>query len=100
MSELHTFLSLVVSQILLLILFSAYAVYMVDLNCPTLPEVQSSFESIPYNQSNILTTSGNVWATLGFLFSGCSGIPWYIYIVIFVPAIIAIVVYVVPFIGN
>jgi hypothetical protein len=77
-----------------------YAVDQVELNCPVLPEIQDSFDAIPYNQSDIITTSSNVWATLGFLFSGCSGIPWWIYIVIFVPAILAIVVYVVPFIGN
>lgn len=100
MSNLQTFYFLVTSQIILLILVSMYAVYSVQLNCPSVTEFQQVVEDNPYNQTNPATALTNIWIMLGAIFSGCSGIPWWIYIIIFVPAIIAIVIYVVPFVGN
>lgn len=100
MSDLHTFLSLITFQFVLLLLLVAYSVDMVSLNCPLQSEVQGGFEVIPYNQTNPLTSLNTIWLTFSLIFTGCSGIPWWIYIIVFIPSIIAIIVYVVPFIGS
>lgn len=100
MADVKTFYYLITSQILLLLLVSSYAVYMTELNCPEYASLQQQFEEIPYNETTPLTALNNTWALLSLMFSGCTGIPWWIYIVIFAPALIAIVVYVVPFIGS
>jgi hypothetical protein len=100
MSELKTFYYLVTSQIILLILVSSYAVYMTQLNCPQYQALQDQFENIPFNETSPLTALSNTWSLLSLMFTGCSGIPWWIYIIIFAPALIAMVVYVTPFIGS
>lgn len=100
MSNLQTFYFLVVSQIILLILVSMFTVYFVGLNCPSVAQFQQVVDENPYNETSPATALTNIWVLLGAVFSGCTGIPWWIYIIIFVPAIIAIVVYVVPFVGN
>ena len=100
MSNLQTFYFLITSQIILLILISFYALYMVQLNCPAVQEFQDVVNDNPYNETSPVTAITNIWVMLGAIFSGCSGIPWWIYIIVFVPAFIAIVVYVVPYIGG
>ena len=100
MSNLQTFYFLITSQIILLILISFYAAYMVTLNCPAVQEFQSVVDDNPYNATDPANALNNIWIMLGAIFSGCSGIPWWIYIIVFVPAIVAIVVYVVPFVGG
>jgi len=100
MSDLKAFYFLMVSQIILLIMVSMYAVYMVELKCPSVTEFEQIVDDNPYDETSPVTALTNIWLMLGAIFSGCSGIPWWIYIIVFVPAIIAIVVYVVPFVGN
>lgn len=100
MSNLQAFYYLLTSQIILLILVSLYAIYMVGLNCPAVLEFQETVDDNPYNQTDPGAAIANIWVMLGAIFSGCSGIPWWIYIIIFVPSIVAIVVYVVPFVGG
>jgi hypothetical protein len=97
---LNTFYYLIASQIILLLLVVMYAGYMVQLNCPQYDALQEQWSSVPYNETSAITALQNTWTVLSLLFSGCSGIPWWIYMVIFVPALIAIVVYVVPFVGG
>ena len=98
--NLNTFYFLITSQIILLLFVVSYAGYMVELNCPAYEVLQNQFDEIPINETDAWTALGNTWAMLSLIFSGCGGIPWWIYIIIFIPALIAIVVYIVPFIGN
>lgn len=97
---LNTFFYLVTSQIILLLLIIGYSGYMLELNCPEYDALIDQFESVPYNQTSPVTALSNTWAVLSLLFSGCGGIPWWIYLIVFVPSLIAIVVYVTPFIGG
>lgn len=98
--SLNTFYFLITSQVILLLLVVSYAGYMVGLNCPQYDTIRAQMEAVPYNETNAWTALTNTWTMLSLIFSGCGGIPWWIYMVIFIPALIAIVVYVVPFIGN
>lgn len=100
MSNLQTFYYLITSQIILLILVSFYASYMVSLNCPSLSQVGSEAIEPGYNETSPVNALTNVWLFIGLIFSGCSGIPWWIYIIIMVPSLIAIIVYIVPFVGG
>ncbi len=100
MSNLQTFYYLITSQIILLILVSMYAVYMAELHCPEFQQLQQQFEDIPFNETSPATALANTWALFSLMFSGCTGIPWWAYIIVVAPALIAIVVYVVPFIGG
>jgi len=100
MGDLRTFYYLVTVQIILLILISGYASFMAEVHCPEYTALQDEFESVPYNETTPLTALSNTWALLSIMFTGCTGIPWWIYIIIFTPMLIAIVVYVVPFIGS
>ncbi len=100
MSNLQSFYFLLTSQIIILLLVSAYAVFMTDLNCPSLEDTATAAGDAGYNETNPANALNNVWLFLGLVVSGCAGIPWWIYIVIFVPAIIAMIVYLVPFVGG
>ncbi len=98
--SLNTFYYLVTSQVILLLLIVSYASYMVELNCPQYDTIREQMEQTPYNETSPLTAISNVWSILSLIFSGCSGIPWWIYLIVFLPSLIAIVVYVVPFVGG
>lgn len=98
--NLNTFYFLITSQIILLLFVTGYAGYLTELSCPAYDQLQDQFDSVPYNQTSPLTALSNTWSVLALLFTGCGAIPWWVYIVVFVPALIAIVVYVVPFIGS
>lgn len=100
MSNVQAFYYLLTSQIILLLLISMYAVYMVDLNCPSLEQIARDAGDAGYNETDPVNAITNVWLFLGLIVSGCAGIPWWIYIVIFIPAIIAMIVYIVPFVGG
>jgi len=100
MGDLKTFYSLITVQIILLILVAGYASFMAELHCPEYTAIQAQLDSVPYNETTAWTALTNTWTLLSFMFAGCTGIPWWIYIIIFIPMLIAIVVYVVPFIGN
>lgn len=100
MSNLKTFYYLLTSQIVLLLLVSGYSVYMVDVHCPEYDQLKAEFDSVPYNETNPATALSNTWALLSMIFSGCSGIPWWVYIVIFIPSLIVMIVYLVPFVGG
>lgn len=100
MSDLRTFYSLITVQIILLILVSGYASYLAETNCPEYSALQAQFEDVPYNETTPLTALSNTWALFSIMFTGCTGIPWWIYIIIFTPMLIAVVVYVVPFLGS
>jgi len=100
MGDLRTFYSLVTVQIIFLILIAGYSSFMAEVHCPEYTALQAQFESVPYNETTPLTALSNTWALLSIMFTGCTGIPWWIYIIIFVPMLIAIVVYIVPFIGS
>lgn len=98
--NLQGFYYLLISQIILIILVFSYSSYMVELNCPGYNQIQDISNDNPYNETNPVNALSNIWLMLGAIFSGCSGIPWWIYVVVFIPSIIAMVVYVVPFIGG
>lgn len=100
MGNLQTFYFIITSQVILILLTTAYAGYMVELNCPSLAEFQAQAGEPGYNETDPSNALTNVWLFLSLIFSGCAGIPWWIYIIIFVPALIAVIVYVVPFIGG
>ena len=100
MSDLKTFTTLITTQVVLLLLVISYAAYMAELNCPQLTALQDQFDSVPYNETSPVTALQNTWALLSLIFTGCTGIPWWIYIVIWIPSLIGIVVYVTPFIGS
>ncbi len=98
--SLSTFWFLVTAQIILLLFVVGYSTYMTELNCPQYDALQNQFGSIPFNQTNPATSLTNTWELLSLLFTGCGNIPWWIYIVVFAPMLITIVVYIVPFIGG
>jgi len=98
--NLSTFYFLVTSQIILLLFLIGYASYLVELDCPAYTTIQNQFDDIPVNETNAWTALTNGWAIMTILFTGCGSIPWWIWTVVFVPALLAIIVYVVPFIGN
>jgi hypothetical protein len=100
MSDLSTFWGMVASQIVLLILVGLYAGHMAELNCPSYQQFQQIVYDNPYEQTTPINALTNIWVLLGAVFSGCTGIPWWIYMIVFVPTFIAIIVYVVPFIGS
>jgi len=86
--SLHTFYYLITLQVVLVTLLGMYTAYMADLHCPR-PEVYGLNE-------NITVTQSNIWFYINSLLSGCTGIPWWIYVIIFLPIIIAVLVYVIP----
>ncbi len=93
MSDLQTFWYLMVFQIVLVLVFSTFAIASADINCPTIDSFQDPNNPYSGNQSLNIDT---VWSGLGLITSGCSGIPWYAWIVVFFPGIIAMIVYVLP----
>lgn len=98
--NLNTFFFLITSQIILLLLVSTYSAYMITLNCPSYDKLQDDLANIPVNETNAWTALTTTWTVLTILFSGCAGIPWWVFIITFLPALIAIIVYIVPYIGD
>jgi len=89
--NLQTFYYLVTLQIILIILIGMYSSYLVGVNCP-------SFETfkMQYNVSSQADALSSIWYTINIITSGCTGIPWWIYIIIFLPILIAILIYILP----
>jgi hypothetical protein len=84
MSE-HKFIAGAIFFVFLeLIFFGMMAQHNASINCPSLPNV---------NQANPV---GWVISTIGLFFSPCSGLPAFVYILIFVPLGIVLMRWVVP----
>lgn len=100
MSDVHTFTMLMTFQAIFLVLTVLYASYMVELNCPSIETLQEQIEDVPFDEVNPTNTLTNTWGFIGLLFSGCSGIPWWIFLIVIAPSLIAMAVYVIPFLGS
>ncbi len=79
----------------LLIIFSNLAVYNSSIVCPQ--SAQSIQEGLTGSGSNVITQISTIASVL---FSPCSGLDWWIYLLIFVPIGFAVIVFVTPFIGS
>jgi hypothetical protein len=87
MSE-HKFIAGVIFfTFLLAIMFGLYASSQTSINCP---EIEVT------NQSGL----GWILTSIGLFFSPCSGLPWWVYIVIFTPLAIALLGWLTPFVGG
>jgi len=71
-----------------IILFSMYAMHNANINCPHI-NVQEN--------KDVLTWVIN---SIGIFFSPCSGLPYWVYLLIFIPLAIALVGYLTPFVGG
>jgi hypothetical protein len=71
-----------------IIIFSQIAIYNAEIVCPEL--------NVDANQTNSVLW---LWNSLGLLFSPCSGLPWWVYTLIFAPLVISLIGYLTPFIG-
>lgn len=102
--ELGYFNYLLLSLIICYILLGMYAQYDVSVNCPAYSQLKNQYQNV----ENINITNGtldnpdtgfdpfylgSVYNFVSLLFSGCTGIPWEIYLIIFVVPTILIVIY-------
>jgi hypothetical protein len=79
----------------LLILFADMAVYNSSVTCP---DIQNDIQAgLTGSEANIIT---QVITVTGVLFSPCSGLPWWVYLLVFVPIGFGVIVFVTPFIGS
>lgn len=89
MSEITAFAGLVFLTFFFLLIFSNMASYNAQIQCP-------DASAIAANQTDPVSW---VVANTGLFFSPCSGLDWWVYLLIFVPLAIAIIVHVLPFVG-
>jgi len=78
----------------LLIIFSNIAVYNSQIVCPQ--SAQQLQEALTGSGSNIIT---QVSAMIGTFLSPCSGLDWWVYLLIFVPLAFGIIAFLTPLIG-
>jgi len=79
----------------LLIIFSNMAVYNAEIVCPQ--SAESIQAGLTGSGANVIT---QVITVAGVLFSPCSGLDWWVYLLIFAPIGFAVIVFVTPFIGS
>jgi len=74
--------------IFLMFIFADLAYHNAEIACP------HEFEEPP---TDILSY---LWTLINTLISPCSGLPWWVYILVFMPLVAAIVAYLTPFVGG
>lgn len=79
----------------LLIIFADMAIYNAQIVCPQ--SAESIQQGLTGSGANIIT---QLMTITGVLFSPCSGLDWWVYLLIFAPIGFAIIVFVTPFIGS
>jgi len=86
----------IMMSLFLMTMFAMFAQYNVEINCPTTAEAI-------YNQFNQTGITGFVSGTAGLVvtfFSPCAGLPWWIYVFVFLPFVISLAIFLTPFIGS
>jgi hypothetical protein len=86
-------------------MFTAFASYNADINCPVNLEQavnsnQTFNNSDGFYEESIDFSQDTLFSFLRIFTEGCSGIPAWIWLVIYLPTILMIIVYVTPFLGN
>lgn len=88
---LKTFYTLIVFQIVLVLLFGSFAFTMAEINCPSYSQLSGL-----YNESTNVTQN-NIWYYIGVITnSQCTGIPLWVWLLVFLPTMVSIIVYVLP----
>lgn len=86
----------IMMTLFLLFMFTLYAQQNVEINCPkTAEQIYEQF-----NQSGIEGFVSGVYSMAGTFFSPCSGLPWWIYVFVFLPFVIGLAIFVTPLIGS
>jgi hypothetical protein len=76
----------------LLIIFTNIAIYNAEIECPGIAEeIQSGLEGDAISQ---------IWTYIATFFSPCSGLPVWVYLLIFLPVTLGLVIFLTPFIGS
>lgn len=88
-AEITEFAGLVFLTFFLLVLFSGMASYNAQIICP-------EASNIAANQSDPVSW---IVTNTGIFFSPCAGLDWWVYLLIFAPLSIAIIIHVLPFVG-
>lgn len=94
---------LLLSMIITYILLGMWAQYDVGVNCPSYETLKAQYqhvENINITNGTLITGTtpdpfylSSIYGFVTLLFSGCTGISWEIYLVIFVVPIIVIIIY-------
>lgn len=115
-SELAHFQYLLVLLICMYIFVGGFAQYDVSVNCAVLGDLEKGYSFNVTEETEGMTQptawdwgigvwsflSGS-WAFITMLFSGCTGVPWYIYVIVFVVPIVGIIIFIVsklPGVGS
>ena len=91
--QIQGFYYLVVLQVILIGMFTLYSYEVSTVNCPDIFGVQ---QSRTFNQTNQNVTQANYFGWVTVLTGSCSGIPMWVWLVMFLPAILSIIIYVLP----
>lgn len=83
---------LLVLQVVMVSLFSAFSYSMSEINCPDLGGTTTS----GFNEGNQSVTQSNWLGWITILTGSCSGIPSWTWLLVFLPAIVAIVAIILP----
>ena len=84
---------LLVFQVVMFLLFGAFSTSMAEINCPSL---STSPTGNPFNESNQNVTQANYFSWLTVLTGSCSGLPYWVWFIVFLPSILAIILIVLP----
>lgn len=83
---------LLVFQAVMLIFFAGFATMRAEINCPDLSTASGS----TLNTTDPNVTQTNYLSWLNVMTGSCSGLPWWIWIVVFLPSILTIILIVLP----
>ena len=79
----------------LLIIFSNMAIYNAQIVCPQ--SAESIQEAMTGSGANILT---QISTMIGVFFSPCSGLDWWVYLLVFIPMVAGIIAFLTPLVGS
>jgi len=89
------FAGAIMFTLFLLIIFSNMAVYNSQIVCPQ--TAQQLQQQLSGSGANVIT---QLWAVVSVFFSPCSGLDWWVYVLIFLPLAIGVIAFLIPFVGS
>ncbi len=91
----------IVATFFMIAIFTGLAVHNArfnqDIYCPYSPQ---ELESLFVGNNTVIDIVFRVGASIFVLASPCSGLPWWVYVFMFVPLVIGIAVWLTPLIGQ
>lgn len=91
---------LIVLQVVFFLLFTSFAFSMSGINCPNLSDQPQPSSGWSFNGSGNLTapnvTQTNYLAWINILTGSCSGLPYWVWFIVFLPAILVIIIVILP----